>query len=246
MRLDVFLYERGLAASRQKAKQMIEAGAVSIGGKTILKPAFVVDEDADPVVAAEDVMQYVGRGGLKLEGALDYFHVDVNGLTALDVGASTGGFTQCLLMRGAVRVYAVDAGHGQLAAILRSDPRVISLEGVNARYMTPAVTGGERCGCAVMDVSFISQTMIYEALSRMLLPGAPFISLIKPQFEAGRQAVGKKGLIRDERVQQRTVETCLEAAASYGFKKIGVMDSPIAGGDGNREFLAYFIYDGNE
>ena len=238
-RLDQALLTRGLAESRSKAKAAIEAGAVTVNGKSVLKPAFSVEDSDEVSVATEQICPYVSRGGLKLEYALDAFKISPNGKTAIDVGASTGGFTDCLLQRGALRVYAVDSGRMQLAEKLLYDPRVTAMEKYNARYLksedfevSPEL--------AVMDVSFISQTLLHEPLCNILQTGADFITLIKPQFECGRAALNKKGIVKDEKERLFAIEKVCKSAESYGFLHIATVKSPISGGDGNIEYLAHF------
>ena len=241
MRVDLYLFQNGHAESREQARRLIEAGAVCLDGITVKKPSAAVDENAAHSVeivkpAAE---RYVGRGGLKLEGALEYFGIDPAGVIALDIGASTGGFTDCLLQRGAARVYAVDSGEGQLHPRLRADSRVVNIEKCNARSMTPD-TIGERVDLAVMDVSFISQTCILPVIPPLMRESGQLISLIKPQFEAGRSAVGKGGIVRHREHREAAIRRVLECAASVGLSCIGLTVSPITGGDGNVEYLARF------
>ena len=243
MRLDAYLSERGLAKSRTAARKMIEAGLVCVSGATVTKPSF--DYKDGEVTVTGELIPYVSRGGLKLEAALDAFSVDVAGLRCIDVGASTGGFTDCLLQRGAAGVLCVDCGHGQLDPKIASDPRVISLEGFNARELSPEKTGGLFKMC-VMDVSFISQTLIHPALATVLEDGARFVSLIKPQFEVGRSDLNGKGIVKTDQARRRAVERVLSSAGSYGFTCEGIIDSPIEGGDGNREYLASFIFSGGK
>ena len=238
-RLDQALLTRGLAESRSKAKAAIEAGAVTVNGKPVLKPAFSVEDSDEVSVATEKVCPYVSRGGLKLEYALDAFKISPMGKTAIDVGASTGGFTDCLLQRGALRVFAVDSGRMQLSEKLLYDPRVIAMEKYNARYLksedffiSPEL--------AVMDVSFISQTLIHEALSNILQAGADFITLVKPQFECGRASLNKKGIVKDEKERLVAIEKVSKSAKGFGFSHIATVKSPILGGDGNIEYLAHF------
>ncbi len=225
---------------------MILSGAVSVMGKPATKPSLDVPEDA-VIELSGPVMPYVGRGGYKLEAALDLFGVDPSGLTCIDIGASTGGFTDCLLMRGAAHVTAVDAGSGQLAPSLRANPRVTNIENCNARYMDAQTVGG-RVALAVCDVSFISLTHIFEAVTQVLLPYDDtcgvgcFISLIKPQFEAGREAIGKNGIVRDPKTHLRVVSEVIRHGASHGLYCMSCAPSPIMGGDGNREFLAIFAH----
>ncbi|MDR2501984.1 MAG: TlyA family RNA methyltransferase [Oscillospiraceae bacterium] len=236
VRLDALAAARGLFPSRQRAKGAILAGRVSVNGVISDKPSELVCEDAILAAprAAED---YVSRGGKKLERALDVFGVSPRGLVCLDLGASRGGFTQCLLLRGAKRVYAVDVGHGQLAPQLLSDERVVSLEGVNAREIEPEILA-EAPQLAVIDVSFISLALIFPALRTVIAPGAQVIALIKPQFEAGRGNVGKKGIVKDPKTHKRVLEELLVSARAAGFEITAVTHSPVRGGDGNIEFLA--------
>lgn len=235
VRLDQLLVERGLAESRRKAQALILAGEVSVDGQRAAKPGCTVDAGATIEVAAK--LPYVSRGGVKLAAALDHWGISVEGRTCLDVGASTGGFTDCLLQRGAARVWAVDVGHGQLDWKLRHDPRVVVREGVNARYLAPA-DFPVRFDLAVCDASFISATLLIPAMAPLLAPGGAMIVLIKPQFEAGRGQVGKGGIVRDAAVQRAAcarVQACVEG---LGFPA-SIMESPILGAEGNREFLLY-------
>jgi 23S rRNA (cytidine1920-2'-O)/16S rRNA (cytidine1409-2'-O)-methyltransferase len=235
-RLDLLLVERGLAESRSRARALIEAGKVLAEHRLADKPGLVLPEDAALEVTGLD-HPWVSRGGLKLAAALDHFGIDPGGSTALDIGASTGGFTDVLLARGAARVYAVDAGHGQLAERLRRDPRVVSLEKQNARSLTPAEIP-ESVDLVTCDASFIGLATILPAPLALVAPGALLVALIKPQFEAGPRRVGKGGVVRDARLQQ---EICTRIAAWLGARPgwsvLGLIDSPIDGGDGNREFL---------
>ena len=237
-RLDVLLVERGLAESREKAQRLILAGAVRLNGQVADKAGRACA--ADVVLNVEKPPRFVGRGGEKLEEAFQRFALDVGGLTCLDIGASTGGFTDCLLQHGAARVYAVDVGHGQLDWRLRTDPRVVVMDGVNARHLDPAHFP-EPGQFAVADVSFISLTLILPAVTRLLVPGAGLVTLIKPQFEAGRDQVGKGGVVRDPVVRLATVER----VRHFGTQKLGLewrgsCDSPIAGPAGNLEVLAWW------
>lgn len=241
MRLDIYLAENGFCKSRSRAKALIASGAVSVGGRTVLKPSFEVT-DTDSVVCDRAMeCPYVSRGGLKLEKALDVFEVSPLGLVCADIGASTGGFTDCLLKRGAAKIYAIDSGTAQLDDSLLADPRVISLENMNARYLT-ANKLGETCRLAVMDVSFISQTKLFDAVTEILEPGGTLISLIKPQFEVGRTGVGKGGIVKDAKKRLAAVDSVCDCAAHYGFVCRGTVLSPIEGGDGNAEYLACFTY----
>ena len=244
MRADVYLSRNGHAESREQARRLIEAGAVVLDGEMVKKPSAPIDESVPHTVTVEVPAseRYVGRGGLKLEGALDTFRVDVQGLVALDIGASTGGFTDCLLSRGAARVYAIDSGEGQLHPRLRADARVTNIEKCNARTLTPEMIG-ESATLAVMDVSFISQTCILPVIPPLLDGRGMLISLIKPQFEAGRGAVGKGGIVRRREHREAAVRRVLESAASVGLTCVGLTVSPITGGDGNIEYLALFVRD---
>ena len=235
MRLDQALFSRGLAKSRTRARELIEKGFAEVDGAVVLKPSHEVGEESVLVVRGED-HPYVGRGGLKLEAALDRFGIDPAGLVCADIGASTGGFTDCLLRRGAARVYAVDAGHGQLDEGLRRDPRVVNLEGVNARFLSPEIIP-EPCALAVLDLSFISQTLVLPALLSVLAPDAVCVTLIKPQFECGREALSKNGVVKDPKEHRAAVRRVLTAMDGLGLGASGLMKSPVKGGDGNTEFL---------
>ena len=237
-RLDKLLVERGLVETRTKAQALILAGQVFSDLQRLDKAGQLVAIDAPLTI--KETMPYVSRGGFKLAAALNQFAVDVTDKVCLDVGASTGGFTDCLLQRGAARVVALDVGHGQLDWRIRRDPRVETREHVNARYLQPA-DFAERFALVVMDVSFISLTKILPALPPLLTDEAVIITLIKPQFEVGREEVGRGGIIRDATAQQRVVAEICACAESLNWKVSGVMDSPILGMDGNREFLACFV-----
>lgn len=240
MRLDVYLFQKGYAPSRSKARELIENGAVSVNGACVKKCACEVEDTAQITLTGE-VLPYVSRGGLKLQAALDAFQIDVAGVTAVDLGASTGGFTDCLLKRGAKKVYAVDCGTDQLHPSLRCDGRVVVKEKCNARYLTEADLG-ERCDLAVMDVSFISQALLYDTVCHLLKENGCLISLIKPQFEAGKKALSKKGIVTEEKTRLRVIEDLRTQAALYQLKMENVIVSPIQGGDGNVEYLAIFRY----
>ena len=240
MRIDVYLTEMGYTASRKKAQDLIDAGAVMLDGVTVKKSSAPVNEEIPHRVEIEQVFKYVSRGGMKLEAALDAFRVNVNRKKAVDVGASTGGFTDCLLKRGAVRVIAVDSGVGQLHESLREDPRVKSVEKRNARTLDLEVTEGS-CDIAVCDVSFISQTYLIPNIVSVLKDGGEWISLIKPQFEAGKAALGKGGVVNNGAYRYLAVKRVLESAMAQGMDCVGIIRSPIEGGDGNKEYLAYFI-----
>ncbi len=240
MRADVYLAAAGYTESRKRAQDLIEAGAVTIDGVPVKKCAVSVNEAIPHEVKIEPVFKYVSRGGMKLEAALKAFGVNPNRKKAVDVGASTGGFTDCLLRRGAARVFSVDAGVGQLHESLRADPRVVSVEHFNARELNVSVTEGP-CDLAVMDVSFISQTYLLPGIASVLKPDGECISLIKPQFEAGRAALGKGGVVHNGAYRYLAVKRVIECATEHGFDCLGLIRSPIEGGDGNKEYLAYFI-----
>lgn len=238
MRLDEYLAVSALAPSRSRAKVLIVSGAVTVNGKIIRKPAFFVSEE--DAVTVSSPFRYVSRGGEKLAAALTAFSVSCEGRVVLDIGASSGGFTDCARQNGAALVYAVENGHGQLAESLLADPAVISMEHYNARCLqrtdfSPIPT------LAVMDVSFISQTLILPALAEVLPAGGELISLIKPQFEAGRSAVGRGGLVRREEDRRSAIARVVASAGTCGFSHRGVIVSPILGGDGNVEYLSYFV-----
>jgi len=236
-RLDVMLVERGLAASRERAQALILSGAVLVNGQPAGKAGGTIAEDAEIALRQPD-HPYVGRGGLKLAHALDTFGIPVEGRLALDIGASTGGFTDVLLRRGAAHVVAMDVGHGQLDWRLRNDPRVLVIERLNARNLCPADLPGP-VDIVTIDVSFISLSHIFPQVPALLRPQADVIALVKPQFEAGRSEVGKKGVVRDAAVQARVVEQAAARAAEVGLARAGMIESPITGDAGNREFLLH-------
>ena len=238
MRLDTALFERGLARSRTDAKALITEGAVKVDGIQILKPSFETTDNSVIEVQTE-IRKYVSRGGLKLEAALDGFNIDPKERMCIDVGASSGGFTDCLLQRGAASVTAVDSGSGQMVESLRADSRVRVVENYNARYIKQDDFDG-LFSLAVMDVSFISATYIIEGLRSVLTEGADFVCLVKPQFEVGRALVGKGGIVKDEKVRLSAVKKVIDFAESNGFFALGYIKSPIKGGDGNTEFLVHF------
>ncbi|MBQ9468430.1 MAG: TlyA family RNA methyltransferase [Clostridia bacterium] len=238
MRLDRYLAQNGLAPSRQRALALIKAGAVTLDGKTETRPS--AKTDGRTVSVTGEGLRYVSRGGLKLEEALNVFEIDPAGKVCLDLGASTGGFTDCLLQNGARKVYALDVGHGQLSPKLQDHPAVVNIEGCNARAVAPELFS-EIIDLAVSDLSFISQRLIYAPLSAVLPVGTPFISLIKPQFEAGKSAVGKNGIVRDRGVHERVIAELAQEAHEAGFGLTALCASPIRGGDGNREYLALFV-----
>lgn len=240
MRADVYLATFGHTASRKKAQDLIDAGAVRIDGETVKKSSVLINEEIPHTVEIEQVFKYVSRGGMKLEAALDAFRVNVNRKKAVDVGASTGGFTDCLLKRGAATVYAIDAGIGQLHPDLLADSRVHNIEKFNARELTPEITEGH-CDIAVADVSFISQTYIIPGIASVIDDEGVFVSLIKPQFEAGRSALGKNGIVSSGAYRYLAVKRVISCACENGFDCLGLIRSPIEGGDGNKEYLALFV-----
>jgi 23S rRNA (cytidine1920-2'-O)/16S rRNA (cytidine1409-2'-O)-methyltransferase len=235
-RLDKLLLARGLALSRERAQALILAGKVLVNEQKVEKPGTSIAEDASIRLLGED-LRYVSRGGLKLEKALQHWNIDVGGKSCLDVGASTGGFTDCLLQHGAARVIAVDTGRGQIAASLRTDPRVRLLEHTNARYLTTEQLS-KAADLVVMDVAFISATLVLPAVIASAKP-SELVVLVKPQFEVGRERVGAGGIVRDQADQQAAVEKVREAVAALGGREIEVIDSPITGSEGNREFLLH-------
>ena len=235
IRLDVMLTERGLAESREKAQALVLAGEVLINGVKAQKPGQSVSADADLQVLRRP--PYVSRGGQKLEAAIDRFQIKVSGRICLDVGASTGGFTDCLLQRGAARVHIVDVGSGQLDWKLRSDPRVVLHERLNARYLRYKDIG-EPVHLAVCDVSFISVTLILPALPPLLQPDAEMVILVKPQFEVGRDQIGKGGIVRDPALHSSACERVENVVRQMNYKT-DIIESPILGAEGNKEFLLY-------
>lgn len=241
MRLDKLVFERGLAASRERAQALIIAGKVLVNGQKFEKPGANVETDAELRLLGKD-LKYVSRGGLKLERALEHWRIDVQGKTCLDVGASTGGFSDCLLQHGAQRVIAVDTGYGQIDFKLRQDPRVRLLEKTNARYLTREQVR-EAVDFIAMDVSFISATLVLPAVLKAAFSQADspreLVVLVKPQFEVGRELVGKGGIVRDEEAQRGAVSRVRKAVEDLGGTNIDVIDSPILGAEGNREFLLY-------
>ena len=235
-RLDVLLTERNLAESRAKAQAIIMAGLVYVQGQKADKPGISYEENVDIEVRGE-VCPYVSRGGLKLEKALRDFQVDPTGFVCSDSGASTGGFTDCLLQQGAKKVFAIDVGYGQLDWKIRSDPRVVVMERTNIRYVTPEQLG-EPLDLSVVDVSFISLKIVLPAIQALLKPGmGQVLCLIKPQFEAGRDQVGKKGVVRDPQIHKQVLDDFVELAATLGFTILGLTFSPVKGPEGNIEFL---------
>jgi len=242
-RLDVVVFERGLAPSRDRARALVLAGVVLVDGRIVSKAGTPVAADAVVALVTPD-HPYVGRGGVKLAGALDVFAIDPSGRRALDIGASTGGFTDVLLRRGAASVIALDVGHGQLDWRIRNDPRVIVREGVNARALTPEDVP-HAVSLATIDVAFISLRHILPALPPFLdarSAPADIVALVKPQFEAGREEVGKHGLVTDPAVQEAVLARVTEAAAALGLSRAGMTPSPITGATGNQEFFLHLRY----
>lgn len=260
MRADIYLVANGYAKSRTLAQKLILSGSVTIDGRSIIKPSEEISNEAHKIlVTAIEEMKYVSRGGLKLEGAIKTFSIDVSGLVLADVGASTGGFTHCLLSHGAARVYAIDSGHGQLDRELLNNPQVRSMEGVNARYLTPTqLVEAEKLSSGmtqnpdgttfdglvdglVMDVSFISQTLLHGVLSGILKQGGFMVTLIKPQFEVGPAGLGKHGIVKNQKYRDEAIKRVVMSATAHGFVLQNMLTSPIEGGDGNTEYLGYFL-----
>lgn len=245
MRADVYLYTFGYVKSRQKAKTLIESGYVYLNGDKILKPATELDENLEYEIEVKDPCPYVSRGGLKLEKILDTYSIEVRGKTAIDIGASTGGFTHCLLIYGADKVYAIDSGTKQLDEMLLDDERVISIENYNARNICVEDIG-ELADIITVDVSFISQIYILYPAARLLKDDGIYIGLIKPQFEVGREKLGKGGIVKDKKSRLFAVNKVIDCARSCELKCTGFIRSPIEGGDGNIEFVAIFSKNGKE
>ena len=243
MRADQLLVQRGLAPSRTAAQRLIAAGRLTADGRPVGKPSEALDEAAELSVAPGEDDRYVSRGGLKLAGALAQAGIDPTGRICLDVGQSTGGFTDCLLQAGARTVVGLDVGHGQLHPRLQDDPRVLSLEGINARAILPATLGDamppDGFGLVVIDVSFISLTLVLPALTALAAPGADLVALVKPQFEVGRQGLDGRGIVRSPALYPAVREKVTDCARRCGWSPLGWFDSPIAGGDGNREFFLH-------
>ena len=241
-RLDVLLVKRGLAPSREKAKAIIMSGIVFVDNEREDKAGTTFDEKVNIEVRGK-TLKYVSRGGLKLEKAMDVFGVKIEGKTCMDVGASTGGFTDCMLQNGAVKVYSVDVGHGQLAWKLVQDDRVICMDRTNIRYVTPDQID-DVLDFASIDVSFISLTKVLLPVKNLLKENGQIVCLIKPQFEAGRENVGKKGVVRDKKVHVQVIEKVIEYAMSIGFKILNLDYSPVKGPEGNIEYLLYLQNNG--
>ena len=236
-RLDVLLVKRNLAESREKAKALIMSGIVYVNGQKEDKAGTTFEETA-PIEVRGSTLKYVSRGGLKLEKAMDRFGVRLDGKICMDVGASTGGFTDCMLQNGAVKVYSVDVGHGQLAWKLRNDERVVCMEKTNIRYVTPEDIA-DPIGFASIDVSFISLTKVLGPVKALLEDNGQIICLIKPQFEAGREKVGKKGVVREPAIHLEVIDMVIDYALSIGFEALNLEFSPIKGPEGNIEYLLY-------
>lgn len=236
-RLDVLLVKRNLAESREKAKALIMSGIVYVNGQKEDKAGTTFEETA-PIEVRGSTLKYVSRGGLKLEKAMDRFGVRLDGKICMDVGASTGGFTDCMLQNGAVKVYSVDVGHGQLAWKLRNDERVVCMEKINIRYVTPEDIA-DPIGFASIDVSFISLTKVLGPVKALLEDNGQIVCLIKPQFEAGREKVGKKGVVREPAVHLEVIDMVIDYALSIGFEALNLEFSPIKGPEGNIEYLLY-------
>jgi 23S rRNA (cytidine1920-2'-O)/16S rRNA (cytidine1409-2'-O)-methyltransferase len=234
-RADTLLVARGFFASREQAQRAIMAGEVRVGDHTIMKSSELVT--ADVPITIRKRPQFASRGALKLTGALDFFHIDVRGKVALDIGASTGGFTDCLLQRGAAKVYAVDVGHAQLAWKVRNDPRVVVMEKLNARFLSRAHIP-EFVDLCVIDVSFISLTLILPNAFQLITPDGMVLALVKPQFELQRKEVGRGGIVRDPGLHEKAQQKIVKFVESAGHRVVGLVPSPIAGTDGNQEFFA--------
>jgi 23S rRNA (cytidine1920-2'-O)/16S rRNA (cytidine1409-2'-O)-methyltransferase len=239
MRLDRMMVEKGLAATRQRAQAMIMAGNVLVDNRLVEKSGYPVSETSEITVKGE-ALPYVSRGGLKLEKAISSFEISVDGLVCMDVGTSTGGFTDCLLQHGAARVYAVDVGYGQLAWQLRQDARVIPIERMNIRNM-PQHTIPEPVDLVTIDVSFISLKIVVPAVLKFITPTARVIALIKPQFEVGKGKVGKGGVVRDPLLHQGVIDELIRFFSDIGWASVPVIPSPVLGPSGNREFLIHLI-----
>lgn len=239
-RADQLVVQQGLASTRTRAQALILAGSVvAMNGQRVEKPGELLDE-ATPLHLKDQPLRYVSRGGLKLEAALRDFGVDARDRIALDIGASTGGFTDCLLQHGAARVYAVDVGYGQIAWSLRQDPRVIVIERANIRHL-PREAIAEPCSLVVIDVSFISLTIVLPEALRFCAPGAEIVALVKPQFEVGREGVGKGGIVRDPTLRQQALANVAAFCPGVGLQVAATMTSPVLGAKGNEEFLLHAI-----
>ncbi len=242
-RLDVLLVKRSLVETRERAKTTLMAGLVLVDGQKVDKAGTMVKADAELRILG-DALPYVSRGGLKLEKAMETFGISLDGKVAADIGASTGGFTDCALQRGASKVFAIDVGYGQLAWKLRSDPRVVNMERTNIRYVRPEDIG-ELLDFASIDVAFISLTKVLEPVKALLKDTGEIAALIKPQFEAGRGNVGKKGVVRDPEIHREVIRTVLAHSREIGLVPLGLTFSPIKGPEGNIEYLAHFAASGD-
>ena len=240
-RIDALMVSLGVAPSREKAKEMIKSGNVYLNGKVVSK-AGLLASDCDIIEYKGESERYVSRGGLKLEKAVDVFKLDLSGYLCIDIGASTGGFTDCMLQNGAVKVYSVDVGHGQIAWKLRNDERVVCMEKTNIRYVTPEDID-DKIEFASIDVSFISLTKVLPAVKELLTDSGEIVCLIKPQFEAGREKVGKKGVVRELSTHIEVVEMIVGYARSIGFRTLHLSYSPIKGPEGNIEYLLHISKD---
>lgn len=245
-RLDVILTEGGYAASREKAKLLLMSGLVYVNGDKEDKPGTMFDPEKIRIEVRGESLRYVSRGGLKLEKALEVFPIDLKGRVCMDIGSSTGGFTDCMLQNGAAHVYAIDVGYGQLDWKLRNDVRVTCMEKTNFRYLKPEDLKGEAPTFASCDVSFISLSKILPAAALILPEGAQMVCLIKPQFEAGREKVGKKGVVRDPAVHREVIRAAAGYAAADGFRVLGLDYSPIRGPEGNIEYLMFLVRYGKD
>ena len=236
MRLDLFVKDK-LNISRQKAREIIEQGLVTIDNKIITKPSYNVNSDANISIGnTESILKYVGRGGYKLEKAIEFFNINLKNFVCIDIGASTGGFTDCMLQNGAVKVYSVDVGTDQLDEKLRNDPRVVSMEKTDIRNCVGSLPAVDFIG---IDVSFISLKLVLPSAYALLKDGGECVALIKPQFEAGKSHLSKHGIVRDSKVHKKVCDDISEFASTLGFERGEVISSPITGGDGNTEYLIY-------
>lgn len=242
-RLDVLLFEKGMVPSRERARAIIMSGIVYVNNQKADKAGMSIPEDAEIEIRGK-TNAFVSRGGLKIEKALNYFEIDPSGLCVMDIGASTGGFTDCLLTRGARKVFSIDVGYGQLAWKLRQDPRVVCMERTNIRNVTPDMLDGETPQFAVIDVSFISLRLVLPVVANLLDAHGRIACLIKPQFEAGKGKVGKKGVVREPKIHQEVLEAFVKNAHDAGFHVYSITFSPIKGPEGNIEFLGYLGKDG--
>lgn len=240
-RLDTYLCENGYAASRALGAKLVRGGYVFVDGKECRKPSAQVEKGVQIHIQESPLTRYVSRGGLKLEAALAAFQILPKGKVCADIGASTGGFTDCLLQHGAKKVFAIDSGSDQLHPALRENEHVVSLENVNARFLDEGMIG--KVDLVVMDVSFISQTLLYPAVTKILKPDGVFISLVKPQFEVGREAIGSGGIVRNEKAREGSLEKVRRQAQKHALVLKQYIPSPIVGGDGNVEYLALFEFE---